>query len=177
MAIDIDKDGYMRSRNGMVQGAVVGLSFIGGLINIFAGGGFLAFLLWSTFFISGGLLLTNVFSVHAVINARFGFFWKVEFGYIVIWTILYLIAAIISFIPFQWTVSNIVGYFIVFLFAADLFFRYRIYKGAPTGAPANPPETVEQGEQPNPASAIKDKVASMVSSATDGVSSTIGSSK
>lgn len=144
MAIAIDQNGYLRSRNGIVQAVIVGLSFLGGLINIFSGSGFTGFLFWSTFSISGSLLLLNVFGAYAAINAKFGFFFKVEFGYTALWALLYLIAAIVSFIPSFWYISNIVVYFVVIAFGVDLFFRYRIYRGVPAGGPANPPETVEQ---------------------------------
>jgi len=144
MAIDLDKNGYLRTRNGIVQGAIVGLAFIAGLINIFHGlGWYGGFIFWSTFFISGFFLALRVFDVHAGLAAKFGWFVKAEFGYCAIWILLYIIATIYSFLPLSFGAAMIVGYIILGLMAVDVFFRYRIYRGS-AGGPSGPAETIEQ---------------------------------
>jgi len=147
VAIDIDKTGYLRTRNGIIQMIIVFLAFLGGIINILSASlsaPFLTFLFWSTFFISGALLLTNVFAVHSVIVAKITIFTKVEFGYKVIWALFYLIALIMSFVPLFFGSSSVIAYFSLAAMAADLFFHYRIYRSGSGEGPANPAETVEQ---------------------------------
>jgi len=142
--VDIDKSGYLRTPSGIISGAIVVLAFLGGIVNIFSWGftGFLGFAFWSTFFVSGSLLLMRVFQVYDGINTRFPVFWKIELGYIVIWIALYIVALILSFVGFG--ASAVFGWFILGLLCADAFMRYRFYRSS-SGAPAaSPPENIEQ---------------------------------
>jgi len=146
MAIDIDKSGYLRTWDGMINGSLVVLSFIGGIVNIFSWGytGLLGFCFWSTFFTFLVNVLLHVFQVYDGVVARFTFAFKVECIYVLVLIALYLLALILSIVSFG--VSNILGYFVLGVLVGDAFRRYRIHKsgGGGGGQPASPPENIEQ---------------------------------
>lgn len=60
--------------------------------------GFFAFTFWSSFFISGALTLAHVCNLAQSIEAKFPYFAKVQLFYVGIWTGLYLLCSILSFI-------------------------------------------------------------------------------
>jgi len=141
----IDKSGYLRTVDGMISGAIVVLAFIGGIVNIFSFGftGMLGFCFWFTFFVECSLLLTHVFQVYEAIKAKFEWLWKVEFGYVAVSILLYVVALILSLVAFG--ASAVFGYFLLVLLGVVAFRRYRIYRSGGGGAAAaNPPENIEQ---------------------------------
>ena len=68
-----------------------------------------------------------------------------KFGYVFIWTVLYIISSIISFVTFQ--LNAILVYILLALFVMDLFFHYRVYKtgSAPDATASNPTATAASG--------------------------------
>ena len=68
-----------------------------------------------------------------------------KFGYVVIWTGLYIISSIISFVTFA--LNAILVYILLALFVLDLFFHYRVYKtgSGPDATASNPTATAASG--------------------------------
>ena len=68
-----------------------------------------------------------------------------KFGYVFIWTVLYIISSIISFVTFQ--LNAILVYILLALFVMDLFFHYRVYKtgSGPDATASNPTATAASG--------------------------------
>ena len=68
-----------------------------------------------------------------------------KLGYVAIWTLLYIISSIISFVTFQ--LNAILVYILLALFVMDLFFHYRVYKtgSGPDATASNPTATAASG--------------------------------
>ena len=68
-----------------------------------------------------------------------------KLGYVVIWTFLYIISSIISFVTFA--LNAILVYILLALFVMDLFFHYRVYKtgSGPDATASNPTATAASG--------------------------------
>jgi len=150
--VEIDKNGYLRTREGRVMGIIVLLSFIGGLVSILdftLYANFLSFAHWATFIVTGTLVLLKIFGVFDALVTRMPILLKVELLYILVEIVLFAIASILSFIVPG--VSTIVGYFVLVAFVVEAFFRYRIYRAGGSEGPTNPAETVEQGQAEEPA--------------------------
>lgn len=145
---------FLKTLPGMLMGGQVVVSIVGGIVNIFSLGlatGLLGFLFWSTAVISGFLLLCHVCNLIQMIEAKFPIFAKVQLGYIALWTILFLIACILSFITFG--VSAILGYIDIILFIIDGGLRYRAYRAvasspAATGTAGLDPSNAAQAGAP-----------------------------
>ena len=91
---------FIKSAAGMAQAGQVAFSLIGGVVNIFGGSGLLGFAFWSTFFISGVLLLAHVCNMAQSIEAGFPYFTKVELLYAAVWGVIFLVGSILSTINF-----------------------------------------------------------------------------
>jgi len=135
---------YVRSNRGMIVTAETALAAIGGLIASVLFYGFLSFCFWGTFFISGALLLLNVLNVYQALHAKFAFLTKVEFGYVAVWALFYLIATIMSFI--SWNIPYIIAYVELVLFALDGFLHFRVYRSGGDAAPAADAETASDDQ-------------------------------
>lgn len=135
MVFELNID-YIRSNRGMLVTAEAVLGGIGGIISLVTFSGFMSFCFWSTFMISGALVLLNVLNVYQALHAKFSFLTKVEFGYVAIWALFYIIATIWSFI--SWGISSIIGYVELALFLLDGFLHFRVYRsGGSNPAPAD----------------------------------------
>ena len=68
-----------------------------------------------------------------------------KLGYVAIWTLLYIISSIISFVTFA--LNAILVYILLALFVMDLFFHYRVYKtgSGPDATASNPTATAASG--------------------------------
>jgi hypothetical protein len=128
---------YIRSNRGMIVTAEAALAAIGGIISIVVKGGLLSFCFWATFCVSGSLVLLNVLNVYQALHTKFSFLAKVEFGYVAVFILLYVITAIMSFISFG--ISAIIGYVELALFLLDGFLHFRVYRSG--GGDAPPPDT------------------------------------
>jgi len=142
MVFELNLD-YIRSNRGMLVTAETVLGGIGGIISLVTFSGFMSFCFWSTFFISGALVLLNVLNVYQALHAKFSFMTKVEFGYVAIWALFYIIATIWSFI--SWGISSIIGYVELALFLLDGFLHFRVYR---SGGSNPPPADAETGANP-----------------------------
>jgi hypothetical protein len=101
--------------------------------------GFMSFLLWSTFFLSGILVLLNVLNVYQALKMKLSFLVYVEFLYVAIWSALYFLAAIMSFV--SWGIPYIVGYVMLALYLLDGFLHFRVYRSGGGNAPPADAET------------------------------------
>jgi len=127
---------YIRSNRGMIVTAEAALAAIGGIISLVVGTGLLSFCFWATFCISGSLVLLNVLNVYQALHTKFSFLAKVEFGYVAVFILLYVITTIMSFISFG--IAAIIGYVELLLFLLDGFLHFRVYRGEGN---APPPDT------------------------------------
>jgi len=130
---------YIRSNRGMIVTAETALGGIGGIIAAATFSGFLGFCFWGTFFISGTLVLLNILNVYQALHAKFSFLTKVEFGYVAVWALFYLIATIWSFLSFG--IASIIGYVLLALFLLDGFLHFRVYRSGGDATPAADAET------------------------------------
>merc|ERR1719284_1287356 len=142
MVFELNTD-YIRSNRGMIVTAETALGGIGGIIALVEFSGFMSFCLWTTFMISGALVLLNVLNVYQALHTKFSFLTKVEFGYVAIWALFYIIATIWSFI--SWGISSIIGYVELALFLLDGFLHFRVYR---SGGGNPPPADAETGANP-----------------------------
>merc|ERR1712018_350210 len=110
----------------MAQAGQVAFSLIGGIVNIFGGSGLLGFAFWSTFFISGVLLLAHICNMAQSIEAGFPYFSKVELVYAFAWGVIFLIGSILSTISFA--IAVLFAYVCTIAFAVDVFFKFKNYK-------------------------------------------------
>ena len=130
----------------MVLMAEAAFGFVGGIIAVLSNSPeaashtnhFWPFCLWSTFIISGGMFLLNILNTYQDLHAKFVFLVFVELGYVAVWALFYVIAAIISFVPGWWSMPAIIGYVELALFLLDGFFHFQGYrtKGAENLPPA-----------------------------------------
>jgi len=138
MVFQLNTD-YVRSNRGMLVSAETVLGAVGGLIASVMFYGFMSFLLWSTFFISGLIVLLNVLNVYQALKMKLSFLIYVEFGYVAIWGGLYIVAAIMSFV--SWGIPYIVGYVMLALYLLDGFLHFRVYRSGGGNAPPADAET------------------------------------
>merc|ERR1712008_613949 len=112
---------------------------------LFGGSGFWAFTFWSTVVISGLLLGLAVFQILPTLEAKLPLLSKAKLGYVAVWTLLYVISSIISFVTFA--LNAILVYILLGLFVLDLFFHYRVYKtgSGPDATASNPTATQPRG--------------------------------
>ena len=101
---------FIKTAAGMAQAGQVAFSLIGGIVNIFGGSGLLGFAFWSTFFISGVLLLAHICNMAQSIEAGFPYFSKVELVYAFAWGVIFLIGSILSTISFAIAVVSSLCY-------------------------------------------------------------------
>ena len=124
---------YIRSNRGMIITAEAVLGIVGGIIAAATFTSFMSFVFWSTVAISGALLLLNVLNVYQAVQVKFSHFPKVEFGYVVVWALFYIINTFISFA--YWNISYIIGYVELALFLLDGFLHFRVYKSGSGNVP------------------------------------------
>ena len=87
-------------------------------------GPFLSFVFWTTFLISGLIVLLNICNVYEKIYLKFGnVVVQSEQIYIGVWAVFYAIATIVSF--FGWGASNLIAYVEIILFIVDGYFHYK----------------------------------------------------
>ena len=138
MAFQLNLD-YFRSNRGMITTAETLFGLIGGIITAAIPSEFLAFCFWTTLIFSGALLLLNALNMYQFLQSKFSLLPKVELGYVAVWALFYLIAAIISFVPTFWSAGVVFGYLELALFLLDGFLIIRMHRsGGTTGPPVEP---------------------------------------
>ena len=134
---------YVRSYRGMVVIAETAFGLIGAIVTIIAGTDFWSLVFWSTLTISGTILSLNIVNTCQALHAQYSFLAKVEFGYVAVWALLYLIGTIISVVPTFWNGVAVIGYVELAIFLLDGFLQFRGYRSGGGGYP--PPTNVEAG--------------------------------
>ena len=130
---------YIRSSRGMIITAETLFALIGAIITAVIPSEFLAYCFWTTLILSGALLLLNALNVYPFLQAKFSLLAKVELGYVAVWALFYVIAAIISFVPTFWSAGAVFGYLELALFLLDGFLIIRMHRsGGTTGPPVEP---------------------------------------
>ena len=105
--------------------AEAAFALLGGIMNAVSGGTFLGLALWTTFFISGSIVVLNICNVYEKIYARFGtLVVQCEQIYIGVWVIFYAINAILSWIPLMWGFAYLIGYLELGLFIFDGYLHH-----------------------------------------------------
>ena len=143
MVIQLNLD-YVRSYRGMIVIAETAFGLIGALVTIAAGSDFWSLVFWSTLIVSGTILSLNIVNTCQALHVQFSFLTKVEFGYVAVWALLYLIGTIISFVPTFWTGVAVIGYVELAIFLLDGFLHFREYRSGGGGGYA-PPADAETG--------------------------------
>ena len=110
---------FVKSPAGMAQAGQVVFAFVGGIVNIFSGDGLLGFAFWSTFFISGFLLLMHICNMAQSIEAGFPYFSKVELVYAFAWGVIFLIGSILSTISFAIAVVSSLCYHLTIVYGQE----------------------------------------------------------
>ena len=142
----------LKSTEGLIKASQIVLAFCGCIFALVPGQGhaFWTFVLVTTIIISGILLGLEVFPTCTynlnALEAKFPWLIKAQLGYVAIWTILYGICVIISWVSFG--LSAIIVYLLLALFLLDLFFRYRAYKASEDES--NPNATADAEFEENP---------------------------
>ena len=111
----------------MTAEAIFGL--VGGVITSIYYDLFWQIVFWSTLIVSGTILLLNLLNAYQPLRTKASFLGTMEFGYVVLWALLYLIGTIISFIPKFWMVGAVIGYIEGVLFLLDGVLHFRVYRG------------------------------------------------
>ena len=147
MPFELNLD-YLRTdkrANVMALETVFGL--LGGIVNAFDGGiaqVLLVWTFWTTFIISGNLILFTVCNVYEKIYAKLGnLLIQLEMCYIGLWIIFYAISTVLSFI--QWGGSNLVAYIELVIFIFDAYLYYKKPRFTPSSAEDDdqkPPEEI-----------------------------------
>ena len=127
MGVQLNID-YIRSSRGLILTAELAFGFIGGIIAVVYSDHFLSFCLWSTILISGIMLVLNVLKAYRTLHDKFSFLIFVELGYIAMWVLFYVVAAIITAVPGSWNAGSVFGYIELVLFILDGYLYFRIYK-------------------------------------------------
>ena len=107
--------------------AEAAFALLGGIMNAVSvsSGTFLGLALWTTFFISGSIVVLNICNVYEKIYARFGtLVVQCEQIYIGVWAIFYAINAILSWIPMMWGFAYLIGYLELGLFVFDGYLHH-----------------------------------------------------
>ena len=127
MGIPLNID-YVRSSRGLILTAELAVGFIGGIIAVVYSDHFLSFCLWTTILISGIMLVLNILKAYRTLHDKFAFLIFVELGYVAVWALLYVVAAIVSAVPGSWNAAAVFGYIELTLFILDGYLYFRIYK-------------------------------------------------